>query len=168
MNEKNLKGTHQIQKVIILYDSVFGNTKKVAMSLIRGLEAGGLQVDSSTIQEFDTTEIKNYNIIGIGGPTHMRGLSKSMKLFLSKMKHIKLKDKKGFAFETKASFPLSGSAAKKILKFLKFMKIEVCYPIITAIVVGKEGPLAENTLKIMEESGLDIAEKVNKHILILK
>ncbi|MFX0058354.1 MAG: flavodoxin domain-containing protein [Candidatus Hodarchaeota archaeon] len=164
MNRKNLKGTQDIPRVIILYDSLFGNTKKVAMSLNRGLESGGLYVDSNSIHEFDINELENYDIIGIGSPTHMRGISKPMKLFLSRIKHSKLSDKKGFIFETKASFPLSGSAAKKILRYFKMMKIELSYPVITGIVLGKEGPLEENTLAKMEEIGLDIADKMNKSI----
>ncbi|MFW9828410.1 MAG: flavodoxin domain-containing protein [Candidatus Thorarchaeota archaeon] len=164
MNKVNQERTQNIKNVIILYDSLFGNTKKIAISLDRGLEAGGLHVDSLSIQDFDIRELDSYDIIGIGGPTHMRGLSKPMKQFLSKIKRIKLKNKKGFVFETKASFPLSGSAAKKILKYFKMMKIEVLYPIITGIVVGKEGPLEGNTVSKMEEIGLDIADKLNNKI----
>lgn len=164
MNKEYLKEVEDKKSVIILYDSLFGNTKKVAMSINRGLEAGGLHVDTLSIQDFDTSELKNYSIIGIGGPTHMRGLSKPMKIFLSKIKRTKLKSKKGFAFETKASFSLSGSAGRKIIRSLKKMKIEVSYPIITGIVIGKEGPLEENTLSKMEEIGIDIAEKLNKRV----
>ncbi|MFW9879827.1 MAG: flavodoxin domain-containing protein [Candidatus Thorarchaeota archaeon] len=158
------EGTSDIKSVIILYDSLFGNTKKVAMSLNRGLEAGGFHVDTLSIQDFDTSDLHNYDVIGIGGPTHMRGLSKTMKLFLTKIKHFKLENKKGFAFETKASFPLSGSAARKILRYFKMMKVDVSYPAITGIVIGKEGPLEENTLTKMEEIGLDIVEKLNTGI----
>lgn len=150
--------------VIILYDSKFGNTKKVATYLNRGLESGGHFVDSVYIQDFDLSTLKNYDIIGIGSPTHNRGLSKAMRDFLSKIKHNKMGHKKGFAFETKLSVPFSGSAAKKIVKYLKMMNIEVLYPEITVNVLGKEGPLEVNALKKIEEIGLDIAEKLNFNI----
>ena len=71
-----------MKKALILYDSLYGNTKKVAMSLSRGLESGGLYVDSSSIEDFETVKLNNYDIIGIGGPTHFHGASKKMKLFL--------------------------------------------------------------------------------------
>jgi flavorubredoxin len=164
LEKEILKGDKDIRSVIILYDSMFGNTKKVALALNRGLEAGGLYVDSLSIEDFGTTELSNYDLIGIGSPTHMRGISKPMKLFLSKMKRFKLKNKKGFIFETKASFLLSGSAAKKILRYFKMMKVKLVFPIITGIVLGKEGPLEDNTLTKMEEIGLEIAEKLNKSI----
>ena len=112
-----------MKKVLILYDSVYGNTKKVAMSLSRGLEAGGLYVDSNSIQDFDITKLKNYDIIGIGGPTHFHGASKQMKSFLNRIKHLKIDDKYGFAFETKADVHLAGSAAKRIIRYFKKMRL---------------------------------------------
>jgi flavorubredoxin len=151
-------------KVIILYDSKFGNTKQVAISLNRGLESGGLHVDSSSIQKFNINKLRNYEVFGIGSPTHNRGLSKPMKRFLSKIKQNNLNNKKGFVFETKLQVPFSGSAAKKITKYFKMMNIEALYKEITAHVLDTEGPLEENTLLKMEEIGLDIAEKLNNSI----
>ncbi len=150
-----------MKKALILYDSIYGNTKKVAMSLSRGLEAGGVYVDSNSIQDFDTIELKNYDVIGIGGPTHFHGASKAMKSFLSKIKHLKMENKQGFAFETKADFQLAGSAAKRIIRYLKKMKIEIIHSTITGLVIDKEGPLKENSLNKMENIGLNIAEKLN-------
>ena len=91
-----------MKKAVILYDSVYGNTKKVAMSLSRGLEAGGLHVDSNSIKDFNIGEMVNYDIIGIGGPTHYHGASKKMKSFLNKIKHHKMEGKYGFVFETRS------------------------------------------------------------------
>ncbi|MFX1419652.1 MAG: flavodoxin domain-containing protein [Promethearchaeota archaeon] len=150
-----------MKKVIILYDSVYGNTKKVAMSLTRGLEAGGLYVDSISIQDFDITRLKSYDIIGIGGPTHFHGASKQMKSFLNRIKHLKMVDKYGFAFETKGDFRLAGSAAKRITKYLKKIKVKIINSAITGIVLDKEGPLQETTLDTMEQIGLKISDKIN-------
>ncbi len=150
-----------MKKAIILYDSVYGNTKKVAMSLSRGLEAGGLYVDSSSIQDFDNIELKNYEVIGIGGPTHFHGASKYMKSFLKRIKYLKMEDKYGFAFETKGDFRFAGSAARRVTRYLKKMKLKIIHPTITGIVLNKEGPLQENTSDMMEQVGLNISDKVN-------
>ncbi|MFX1378724.1 MAG: flavodoxin family protein [Promethearchaeota archaeon] len=149
-----------MKKALILYDSVYGNTKKVAMSLSRGLEAGGLYVDSSNIQDFNIIELKNYDLIGIGSPTHFRGASKKMKLFLKKMQDINLENKHGFVFETKTDFKLAGSAAKFINRYLNKMKLIIFHPVITGIVLNKEGPLLEHTLDFMEQIGLKISDRV--------
>ncbi|MFX1316131.1 MAG: flavodoxin domain-containing protein [Promethearchaeota archaeon] len=150
-----------MKKALILYDSVYGNTKKIAMYLSRGLEAGGIFVDSSSIQNFSISEMKNYDVIGIGGPTHFHGISKNMKSFLSRIKHIKMEDKYGFAFETKGEFRLAGSAAKQITRYLKKMNLKIIHPTITGIVLYDEGPLRENTSDMMEQVGLAISDKVN-------
>lgn len=150
-----------MKKAVILYHSVYGNTKKVAMSLSRGLEAGGIYVDSSSIQDFDTAELKNYDIIGVGGPTHFHGASKKMKSFLNKIKHLKMEGKYGFAFETKGEFRLAGSAAKRIKRYLNKMKLKIVHPIITGIVLDQEGPLKDATLDLMEQVGLNVSDKVN-------
>ena len=150
-----------MKKAIILYDSVYGNTKKVAMSLSRGLEAGGLYVDSSSIQNFDIKELKNYDLIGIGGPTHYHGASKQIKSFLNKIKHLKMEGKYGFAFETKGEFRLAGSAAKRITRYLNKINTKIIHPTITGKVLNQEGPLKESTLNLMEQIGLNISDKAN-------
>ena len=153
-----------MKKALILYDSVYGNTKKVAMSLSRGLEAGGIYVDCSPIQDFNIRELNNYNIIGIGGPTHFHGTSKYMKSFLDKIKRVKMEDKYGFAFQTKGEFRMARSAAKRITRYLKKMKLKIIYTTITGFVLDKEGPLRENTSYIMEQVGLNISDKLNNNI----
>jgi flavodoxin len=150
-----------MKKVILLYDTVYGNTKKVAMSLIRGLEAGGMFVDSSSIQNFKISQLKSYDVIGIGGPTHFHGASKAMKSFLMKIKDFKMPNKQGFAFETKADFVFAGSAAKRIIRDLKKMKLDIIHSTITGIILDKEGPLKENTLIKMEKMGLNLSGKIN-------
>jgi len=151
-------------KTLVLYDSLFGNTKKIAMSLSRGLEAGGLHVDSSSIDNFDIGKLNNYDIIGIGGPTHYHGASKKMKSFLKSIKNLKIEGKYGFAFETKGEFRLAGSAAKRITRYLRKIKIKILHSTITGIVLDQEGPLKDNTLDLMEQVGLNISNKINNSI----
>ncbi|MFW9865281.1 MAG: flavodoxin domain-containing protein [Candidatus Thorarchaeota archaeon] len=150
-----------MKKVIVLYDTVYGNTKKVAMSLSRGLEAGNLYVDCNSIQDFKIHELESYDAVGIGGPTHFHGISKSMKSFLKIIKKKRMENKLGFAFETKGDFHLAGSAGKKIIHYLKRMKLTIIYPPITGIVLNKEGPLEDRTLNNIEQIGLRISEKIN-------
>ncbi|MFX1374321.1 MAG: flavodoxin family protein [Promethearchaeota archaeon] len=150
-----------MKKTLILYDSVYGNTKKVAMSLSRGLEAGGFHVDTFMINDFDGLELQDYDVIGIGGPTHFHNASKKMKVFLKRIKNLKLDGKYGFAFETKADFRLAGSAAKRIVRYLKKMNMKIIHPPITGLIIDKEGPLQQNTLDIMEQIGINISEKLN-------
>lgn len=158
MYKNNVIMKKEKEKVLILYDSLFGNSKKVAISLSRGLEEGGILVDCSSIREFEVKKITSYHVIGLGGPTHNRNMSKPMKAFLSKIRSFSLVGKKAFAFETKLDVPFAGSSGKNILKSITKMKMNVLHPLITGIVTAQEGPLTSNTLNNMEEIGLEIAD----------
>ena len=156
-----------MKKALIVYDSIYGNTRKVAMALSRGLEAGGIYVDSKLVSNCIPNELKDYDIIGIGSPTHFHGTSKKIKLFLSELENIGLNDKAAFAFETRLDFPLTGSAAKKIVKSLENRELRVLDINISGKVLDKEGPLVESTLSIMEQIGITISDIVNQESLKL-
>ncbi|MHA1271351.1 MAG: flavodoxin domain-containing protein [Candidatus Helarchaeota archaeon] len=154
-----------MNNALILYDSLFGHIKKIALALSRGLEAGGFCVECIPIQDFKITEFQYYNIIGFGCPTISNGISKTMISFLTKIKHYDMKDKYGFAFETKRKHYLSGSAGKKIVKYLKTMNLKIIYPIITGFIINKERTLCDGTLNNMERIGIDISERLNNNMI---
>ena len=74
-------------------------------------------------------------MIAVGAPTERITASDYIKEFLRKVMSVDLKDKYGFAFDTRFSFPLSGSAAKFIEKELKKQHIDIVMPRESAFVV---------------------------------
>jgi len=157
-----------MKNALILYDTVYGNTKRVALALSRGLEAGNLYVDCVSIESFKIEEMMNYDVIGIGSPTHFHGASKVMKLFLRRIEDLKLENKYGFVFETRGDFRLAGSVANRIMKSLKKMKLKIIHPIITGIVLDKEGPLQVKTQERVEQIALEISDKINGDFMVSK
>ena len=155
---KDLINDQEKERAVILYDSVYGNTKKVAMALSRGLEAGGFTVDCNSIQNFNIDDIWAYDVIGLGAPTHFRRPSKQMRRFLSRFKRLLLSGKKGFAFETKARIFFAGSAGNRIYQTLERMNVRVLSPVVSGIVLNREGPLEGDTLSKMEKVGIEISE----------
>ncbi|MHA2010275.1 MAG: flavodoxin domain-containing protein [Promethearchaeota archaeon] len=158
MENNDLNKKEKKNRIIVLYDSMFGNTKKTANAILRGLEAGDNIVDSCSIYDCEIENLVSYDAIGIGGPTHNLGMSKAMKAFVKKLHNINLKGKKAFVFETKLNSSLAGSSGKKILKQLIKMKMKILHKIITGVVTGKKGPLKEDTVKRMEQIGLKLAD----------
>ena len=135
-------------KALIMYNSLFGNTRIIAEQLALGLQDEKIPTDCVSITDIDRESIKNYDFIAIGGPTHNISLSKEMKEFFSTtLYHLKLKDKKGFAFDTrkeskmnsKRYFILENSAARRIQRKLKRMHIK--------IIKDRESALIEPTRK---------------------
>ena len=107
-------------KVIVVYDTRFGNTETIAKALDAGLrKVGGIETTCMNVRELTATTIdslSNYDLVCIGAPTEGFTASKSMKAFLDRLKHRNYSDKYGFAFDTRVDWRLSGSAAKSIEK----------------------------------------------------
>ena len=151
-------------RALVVYHSLFGNTKDVAFSLAKGIEGTGIETVCLSTDEVIIDQIPTYDFLAIGGPTHMIGLSKGMKAFLIKLKSINLKGMKGFSFDTrnysrlnkKRWFIIENSAARRIEGKMKKMKIEILMPRQSAIVYGKEGPLESGVISSFQEIGKKI------------
>jgi flavodoxin len=143
-------------KAIILYDSRFGNTEKIAKSLEIGLKAtAGIQIvvctNTNDIPSADS--LKEYDILCVGSPTENMTASKSIKEFLAKLNDIDLSSKNGFAFDTKLDSRFSGSAAKYIEKELVNQGFRIITPRQSAIVfsIKERGAIVGARLKEGEE-----------------
>lgn len=145
-------------KAIILYDSRFGNTEKIAKSLQIGLKGTAADIQQDVIVCINTKDVpidslKEYDILCIGAPTENMTASKSIKEFLAKLKDIDLSGKYGFAFDTKLDSRFSGSAAKYIEKELVNQGLRIIAPRQSAIVfsIKERGAIVGARLKEGEE-----------------
>ncbi|MFW9916065.1 MAG: flavodoxin family protein [Candidatus Thorarchaeota archaeon] len=151
-------------RALVLYHSLYGNTKAIAISLAKGIEESAIVADCLSIDEVDLSQIKNYDFLAIGGPTHRIGLSKPMKAFLQKLKSANPRGMKGFSFDTrnhsrlnkKRWLMLENSAARRIEGKMKRMKISIIQPRQSAIVFGREGPLESGAEDRFRELGKEI------------
>ncbi|MFW9991723.1 MAG: flavodoxin family protein [Candidatus Odinarchaeota archaeon] len=155
-------------RALVLYHSLYGNTKTVATSLASGIEQSGIETDCLSIGEVDINQIKKYDFLAIGGPTHMIGMSKAMKKFLMELKSVNLQGMKGFSFDTrvhsrmnkKSWLMLENSAARRIEGRMKRMNVKIIKPRQSAIVEkGREGPLVQGFEEAFNEIGKEI-EKI--------
>ena len=125
-------------KAIVIYHTRYGNTERIAKSLEIGpKEAAGIKdvvcINARDIVS-DIDSLKEYDIICIGAPTEGFSAPKPIKEFLAKLKGVNLGGKYGFAFDTRVSSRLSGSAAKFIEKELKSQGLQIVSPLESAIV----------------------------------
>ena len=157
-----------MKRALVLYHSLFGNTKAVAESLAQGIREGGVEVDCQSIDKVDITKIPEYNFIAIGSPTHMIRPSKEMKEFLKILRSVDLSGLSGFSFDTrnesrmnKSSWSvLENSAARSIEKALKRTKVRIIRPRVSAIVHGREGPLDTGVEERFLQIGREIGQKM--------
>ncbi|MFX0117662.1 MAG: flavodoxin family protein [Candidatus Hodarchaeota archaeon] len=157
---------------LIVYHSLFGNTKEVAFSLAHGIEESGVKADCLSIDEVDIDQIPNYDFLAIGGPTHQIGLSREMKIFLKKLKSVNLVGMKGFSFDTrkhsrlnkKRWLMLENSAARKIEGRMRKLQINIVRARQSAIVHGREGPLESDAEESFKKMGKEIGNMLASQV----
>jgi flavorubredoxin len=147
-------------RALILYYSQFGHTKDIAINLAKGIKDSGVEADCKSIDEVDTKEILNHDLIAFGSPTHHRGISKPMATFLREMNNLDINGEKAFAFDTGYGTLLSGSAGKGIEKELRKLGFSIVQPYSSAIVKGHEGPLVEGMREKFQQIGIKIGESI--------
>ena len=145
------------RKAIVIYDTQFGNTEKIAKALASGIKEQGVQVDCVKVDEVDVNKLAEYDLLAIGGPTIAFGVSKPVKDLLGKLEGIGLRGRKAFAFDTKVRFVFSGSAAKGIEGKLKGLGMSIVRPYSSAIVKWKEGSLEEGAEEMFKQIGTEIS-----------
>jgi flavorubredoxin len=149
-----------MSKALVIYDTKFGNTEKVANALVQGLAAQGIIAESVNVDRVAIDRLSEYDALLIGGPTHRQKMSEPMAMFLDKLNKSLVKGKAGFSFDTKVEHRFAGSAGKRIERTLKKLGMKVVRPHASAIVVGREGPLKEGTEDMFRQIGEQIAREI--------
>lgn len=123
-------------KAIVLFDTLFGNTEKIAHSLGKGLQDAGVEARGVNLHRVSVDELAAYDLLVFGAPTQYFTASKSLKEFLERIHSANLKGKLAFAFDTKLGSRLSGSAAKYIEKELIKQGFQIVAPRESAVVTS--------------------------------
>lgn len=151
------------ERGIVIFDSKFGNTEKIAKSIAGGLIRAGVEAACINTRDFQLESLPEFDLIAIGGPTQIFTASKPMKEFLLKLEGVQsLKGRFGFAFDTKFGSPLAGSAAKFIENRLEQLGMNIVRRRQSAIVEKTEGPLEEGEMEAFERIGFEIGNSMRK------
>jgi flavodoxin len=148
-----------VAKALVVYDSMFGNTEKVAKALAAGLGSGEVDVGVVKVDSVKFDELGGVDLLCVGCPVHAWNMSKPMKEFLERLKTVEgLSGKKAFAFDTKAKSRLAGGAGGKIESKLKDLGFTIVRHSESAIVKGREGPLEEGAEERFKQIGAELAK----------
>lgn len=122
-------------RVLVVSSSRFGNTRRVARALAAGLGRDpAFAVDCRSIDEVEPNDVERYDVLAVGGPTEVFSASTPMKQFLSRLRDGTLDGKHAFAFDTRLSGRLSGSAGRFIEERLGRLGARMIRPHASAIV----------------------------------
>jgi flavodoxin len=135
--------------ILIVYDSVYGNTEQIAKAIAGALTSLG-NVKLLRASEANPSELESIEILIVGSPTQAGRSTMPIKEWLSKIPAEALKDIKVAAFDTRLSMFITkmfGYAAPKIIESLKNKGGHLVVPPEGFIVKGKEGPLKQGEIE---------------------
>jgi flavorubredoxin len=143
-------------KVIVVYESMWGATEKMARSIVEGITDAGLSVKLFDVATSDRTEIIKDMLDAkgfiFGSSTHDNGILATMAGFLAFVRGLVPKNRIATAF---GSFGWAGGAVKEIETMLKETGIELIAPSLSVKYVPDE-----NEIKRCYEFGKAFANTV--------
>lgn len=112
-----------MKKVLVIYYSQTGNTKKMAELLAEGVNKGGLSCDVKDVDSVNAGDLLNYDGIAVGSPTYYGTMAYQVKKLLDESVkfHGKLDAKVGCAFSSSAN--VGGGNETTVLNILYAMLI---------------------------------------------
>ncbi|MCI1747649.1 MAG: flavodoxin family protein [Acidipropionibacterium sp.] len=156
-------------KALIVVESYFTNTEKIAEAIATGLRSRGAEVD--VVQAASAPDVTTAELLIVGAPTHNLGLPKAASRRQAEAKggrhsqesgvaewldsRPQLKGRRAAAFATVVGGAFSGSAARAIRKKMRRRSADViaCEDF---RVLGTEGPLADGELTRAEQWGASL------------
>jgi len=136
-------------KALVVYDSAYGNTEKIARAIAEALTSSG-EVKVLHVGKVNTSEFESVDLLVVGSPTQGGKPTQAIQEFLSKITADALKNVSVASFDTRVKnfvARLFGYAAGRIAHSLEDKGGHVVVPSEGFIVKGKEGPLKEGELE---------------------
>jgi flavorubredoxin len=153
-------------KALVVYDSMWGSTEKIAYTLREGLEEQKIQVKMRNLKNSDISDIITdllfSKLILIGSPTLNNNMMPSIAGFLTYVKGLRPKNRIGFVF---GSYGWGGQAVGEMEKIIKDLNWDVPMESINLNYIPDEKEL-KNVKKIGNELGkyLNKNKKVKKNV----
>lgn len=129
---------------LVIYDSKFGNTKKVAEAVADGLgEVGPVRLVG--VGGILPQDLGSADLLILGCPTHSHGLSQPMRRFLDSIQPWRKQDLVAGVFDTRYRAPgvFTGSAARLMATRLRKAGIRLLLPAESFFVTREEPPALE-------------------------
>ena len=143
-------------KVIIVYESKYGNTKLVAENIIEGIkEAQDIEVSLHEVKSIDMDDVINSNAILIGSPNNWGRATGNIRIFIDKLGEINLNSKPAAVFDTYISRDFE-KAVKQMEKQIteKVPSLKLLTPGLSIKVRGSKGPVLEEEMPKCKDFGV--------------
>ncbi len=147
-------------KALIIYDTMWGSTEKIAYSLMDGLSESGINVLLRNLKNNHIsdiiTDVQDSKLILLGSPTLNNGMMPSMAGFLTYLKGLKPRNRIGFIF---GSYGWGGQAVGEIENIIKDLSWDMPYNSINLNYIPNDTEL--NNVK-------ELGKKIGKNLKKIK
>jgi flavodoxin I len=145
-------------KALVVYDSLYGNTEKVAQAIGRTL---GPDTRVAAIGDVSVSDVAGFELVLVGSPTQGGRQTPAMKAWLERIPAHGLDGKSVSAFDTRLAASEKGFALRMLMRVIGYAAPRIAGALEAAggrrvappegfIVGGKEGPLGEAELERAE------------------
>jgi len=142
-------------KILIIYDSIYGNTEKIAQAIRDGLEH---EVIMLHVKDAHISDVKTCDFLLVGSPTHGGRPMPSISTFLQKIPSGSLINVPVSAFDTRFAPEEHGIGLRVIMSILQFAGPKIARILMAKggsflsepmgfIVEDKKGPLCEGEIE---------------------
>lgn len=145
-------------KVVLVYDSVFGNTSKIAHAIHSAL---GKTAKIIKAWEFQPAMIASADLVVIGSPINVWRPTKNMLDVFTKLKGADLSGIAVATFDSRYDKWWAGTACKRIARVLQNHGAELIATPQHFVVLGHEGPLRNGEEDRARAWGASLVEKVS-------
>lgn len=158
-------------KILVLYDSFFGNTKKVAETIVSTLGQVH-EIEIVKVENASIAQLQNAELLFVGSPTRAFSASPNMTAFLKSLPEKSLSAVKAAVFDTRIApedvkpkligmaIKWAGYADKKMIKLLQPSGADVVPPGNGFMVSESEGPLKAGELERAVDWANSIVAKI--------
>ncbi|MGY5875362.1 MAG: flavodoxin family protein [Candidatus Thorarchaeota archaeon] len=152
-----------MKKVLLIFDTSFGNTEQVAREIALGIEdSNGIECTVVNQNDDDNVDYSQYDGILFGGPVHAFRPARGIRKAVDRACKTNLDGKLLSTFDTyqAASHKYKGtSGLEKTLK-KKVRAARLFTPGFSALVLGREGPLDDSEPASAREFGKRFAQEL--------
>jgi flavorubredoxin len=151
-------------KVIVVYESKYGNTKLAAEKIAAGIKkVSGVDVALNEVKELVPNRLVDFDAIVVGSPNHMGGATRNIGGLVNKLADLKLDGKLIAVFDTCAENDYQ-KVVKKLEKMIsqKAPNIKLFTPGLSIKISGMKGPISQDELNKCETFGSQFANQIKK------
>ena len=129
-------------KTLVVYETEYGNTEKIARAVAEALGAHG-EARVTPVESVEALEGEGLDLLVVGAPTQRHGLPAPVKDLLESTPRGALTAVRALAFDTRYHRArwITGSAAKEIGQLLRDHACQLLAPPESFFVTGSEGVL---------------------------